>query len=67
MAPPELSHTELTASEAGWHDYVFDAGTVRMTALLEQASAQAQVLDVEAHRAPIDDVIADIYEEWKAS
>ena len=26
---------------------------------------QAQVLDVETHRAPIDDVIADIYETWQ--
>ena len=65
-AAPELSPATLTSSEAGCHDYVFDAGKVRMTTLLEQASSQAQILDVEAHRVPIDDVVADIYEEWEA-
>ena len=33
--------------------------------LLEQAAAQADVLDVETHRPDIDDVIADIYERWQ--
>jgi hypothetical protein len=63
MTPPELSHAVLTASEAGFHNYVFDAGRVRMTILLEQASSQAEILDVECHRVPIDDVVADIYED----
>ena len=66
-APPVLSPATLTSSDGGYHDYVFDAGEVRMTTLLEQASSQAQVLDVEAHRVPIDDVISDIYEEWEAN
>ena len=33
--------------------------------LLEQAASQTQVLDVETHRAPIDEVIADIYRQWQ--
>jgi len=32
--------------------------------LLEQASAETDVLDVETHRAPIDEVVADLYEHW---
>ncbi|MGH2350279.1 MAG: hypothetical protein ACRDJN_01525 [Chloroflexota bacterium] len=37
----------------------------RVRRLLAQASAQAEVLDAETHRLPIDDVIADIYEAWQ--
>jgi hypothetical protein len=32
---------------------------------LAQATAQTHIVDVETHRAPIDDVIADIYERWQ--
>ena len=59
---PALDGAELVRSEAGRHEYVFHAGLVSVAALLEQAAGQATVLDVETHRAPIDDVIADIYE-----
>jgi ABC-2 type transport system ATP-binding protein len=62
---PSLQHAACVKSEAGRHEYVFDASQVSIAALLEQASAQARVLDVETHRAPIDDVIADIYETWQ--
>jgi ABC-2 type transport system ATP-binding protein len=62
---PELGGARLLASEAGRHEYVFDASRVRITTLLEQAAAQMQILDVETQRAPIDDVIADIYERWQ--
>lgn len=63
--PPRLDEAELVASQAGRHEYVFDATRVRIAALLEQATAQVPVLDVETQRAPIDDVIADIYERWQ--
>jgi ABC-2 type transport system ATP-binding protein len=63
-APPALQGAECVKSEAGRHEYLFDASRVPIAALLEQAAAQTQVLDVETHRAPIDDVIADIYEKW---
>lgn len=62
--PPVLQGAQLVHSETGRHEYIFDAGRVQLADLLEQAAAQAQVLDVETHRAPIDDVIADIYERW---
>jgi ABC-2 type transport system ATP-binding protein len=62
---PELDGAELAHSEAGRHEYIFDASRVNIAALLDQATAQTTVLDVETHRAPIDDVIADIYERWQ--
>ena len=52
-------------SEAGWHEYVFDAEQVKLPVLLAAAAAHAPVLDAETHRAPIDEVIADIYAEWE--
>ena len=30
----------------------------------QEAAAQTEVLDVETHRPPIDDVVADLYEHW---
>jgi ABC-type uncharacterized transport system ATPase subunit len=62
---PQLLGAELVRSAAGRHEYVFDAAQVKIAALLEQAAAQTQVLDVETHRAPIDEVIADIYSRWR--
>ena len=62
---PTFEQATLVKSEDGRHEYVFDASRVSIAALLEQASTQTQVLDVETHRAAIDDVIADIYESWQ--
>jgi len=62
---PVLHGAELMNSQPGRHEYVFDAAQVRIADLLEQASAQTQILDVETHRAPIDEVIADIYSRWR--
>jgi hypothetical protein len=39
---------------------------VSIAVLLEQAGAQAQIVDVETHRAAIDEVIAQLYEQWQA-
>jgi ABC-2 type transport system ATP-binding protein len=62
---PALAGAALIKSSAGRHEYVFDAAHTRIAALLEQAAVQTQILDVETHRAPIDDVIADIYRAWR--
>ena len=63
--PPTLVGAELMTSQGSRHEFVFDAARVKLSALLEQAGAQADVLDAETHRPPIDDVIADIYERWQ--
>ena len=61
----ELEGAECVARDAGRHEYVFDAARVRLSDLLEQAAAQTTLLDVETHRPPIDDVVADLYERWQ--
>jgi ABC-2 type transport system ATP-binding protein len=63
--PPRLTGAEWIKSEAGRHEYRFDGRRVRIAELLAEAGRQAEVLDVETHRAPMDDVIADIYEKWQ--
>ena len=63
--PPALAGAAFVKSEAGRHEYTFDATQTKIAALLEQAASQTQVLDVETHRAPIDEVIADIYRQWQ--
>ncbi len=61
---PLLDGAELIRSVPGRHEYAFDAARIKLSDLLEQAAAQAEVLDVETHRAPIDEVVADLYEHW---
>jgi ABC-2 type transport system ATP-binding protein len=61
---PVLEGAELVKSEADRHEYVFDASRTTITALLDRAAAQTALVDVETHRAPIDEVIAAIYEAW---
>ncbi|MBI1802076.1 MAG: ATP-binding cassette domain-containing protein [Chloroflexi bacterium] len=62
---PVFDHAALVKSEAGRHEYIFDAARVNISDLLAQAAAQTPILDVETHRESIDDVIADIYEKWQ--
>ncbi len=64
-ALPVLEGAERTGGENGRHEYLYDASRVRLSFLLEQAAAQTQILDVETHRAPIDGLVADLYERWQ--
>lgn len=64
--PPELRGAKHVRSEGCRHEYVFDASETRIPELLAQAAQTSSVVDVETHQAPIDDVIADLYERWKA-
>jgi ABC-2 type transport system ATP-binding protein len=64
--PPSLRGAELLATDSGRHEFAFDAAEVRLADLLAQAASQTEVLDVETHRAPIDEVVADLYEHWLA-
>ena len=61
---PVLSSAELVRSDGNRHEFTFDAGVIGISEILEQVSAQTQVIDVETHRVSIDDVIADLYKQW---
>ena len=62
--PPSLRGANLARTEAGRHEFSFDTSEVKLADLLGQASAQTEILDVETHRPPIDEVVADLYERW---
>lgn len=62
---PVLTGARLVSSADNRHEYVFDAAGTKIADLLAQASALTTLRDVETHRAPIDDVIADIYQSWQ--
>jgi ABC-2 type transport system ATP-binding protein len=64
---PEFANATLVRTDGGRHEYVFDAGRVDIPALLAEAARQTEILDVETHRAPIDEVIAGIYEKLQYS
>jgi len=63
--PPQLAGARHRSSESGRHAYAYDGSRVALADLLAQASEQARVLDVETHRPPIDEVVADLYERWQ--
>lgn len=65
--PPTLTGALLVGSDSGRHEYTFDASATTVGALLDQASSQAELLDVETHRPPIDEVIASIFERWQST
>lgn len=66
LAAPELPGALLVSSDQARHEYTFDAAQVRLTDLLLAADQQAIVHDVETHRAPIEEVIAEIYARWQS-
>jgi ABC-2 type transport system ATP-binding protein len=62
---PLLVGADYLKSEANRHEYTFDVAQVGIASLLQQAAEQSRLIDVETHRAQIDNVIADIYERWQ--
>jgi ABC-2 type transport system ATP-binding protein len=64
---PELPQAVLVESVANRHAYVYDPGAVDVSVLIAAASTATEVLDVETHRPDIDDVVADLYERWRAT
>jgi ABC-type uncharacterized transport system, ATPase component len=62
---PSLEGAELIESQARRHEYRFDASQIKIVDLLNQAAKQTSIIDVETVRAPIDEVIANIYQSWR--
>lgn len=56
------AHRQSTGTR---HEYVFDAAEIGLAELLARAARQCEIVDVETHRPPIDEVVADLYERWQ--
>jgi len=64
-AAPVLDGAEWVESDGARHTFAYDATATSLAALLVQAEAAGEVVDVETHRPPIDEVVADLYERWQ--
>jgi ABC-2 type transport system ATP-binding protein len=65
VAAPALPGATHVGSEGVRHEYAFDAMATPIPSLLAAAATGAHLVDVETHRAPIEDVIADLYRDWR--
>jgi ABC-2 type transport system ATP-binding protein len=66
-AAPALDGATHLGSEGMRHRYAFDAIATPIPRLLAAAATRARLVDVETHRAPIEDVIADLYRDWRGT
>jgi len=64
---PALAGATHLGSEGRRHEYAFDATVTPIPRLLAAAAAGARLVDVETHRAPIEDVVADVYRDWRGA
>jgi len=62
---PEFKNATLLSSEINRHEYEFDIGNTPISDILTQVGSVVGIQDVEIKKAPIEDVIAGLYLEWK--
>jgi ABC-2 type transport system ATP-binding protein len=63
--PPEIVGAERVASSGNRHRYLYLPEETNLSRLLASASQQVNVLDIEIQSQDIDDVVADLYEQWQ--
>lgn len=64
---PQVEGVEWVQSQGRRHEYTFDAAQTPIAQVLERIAAQTRIVDIETHRAPIDDVIADMYQRLQGA
>lgn len=62
---PELENASLLSWENGVHEFEMDLAKTPIKALMKLLSTWEGVCDVEIRKAPIEQVIARLYESWK--
>ncbi|MDD3242508.1 MAG: ATP-binding cassette domain-containing protein [Eubacteriales bacterium] len=62
---PQVPGATLSHSEGERHTYLFDHQALSTSNLLQAIGQLPQVTDVELGRAPIEQVIAGLYQKWK--
>lgn len=61
---PELPDSQLLSSENGVHEFEIDLGKMPIKSLMKLLADFDGVCDVEIKKAPIEQVIARLYESW---
>lgn len=65
LPAPSLSGMTLLKSESGIHEYEFDRNKLEIHEVLGMLAGFTQIRDVEIKKAPIEDIVADLYLSWK--
>lgn len=62
---PELEGCRLLGGQHGVFEYEVDLSRLSIQVLLERLSHTAGIMDVEIRKAPIEQVITQLYQAWK--
>lgn len=62
---PALDEMEFIGSEDGKHSYKFDKEKIKINDIFKKLSQYTEIVDIEIIKAPIEDIIADLYNSWK--
>lgn len=62
---PQIEGLEFMERQNGEILYAFDPKAVEMHCILQKLSKIKEIQDVEIHRAPIEEVIANLYKSWQ--
>lgn len=63
--PPEIKGGRLLSGENSIYEYEFDTNLVSVPEVLAQIALVEGVIDVEINKAPIEQVVAELYTKWK--
>ena len=64
-APLCLPGMKLLKTDSGIHEYEFDRNMLGIHKVMALLSDYPQILDVEIKKAPIEDVVANLYLSWR--
>lgn len=64
-APLSLPGMKLLKTDSGIHEYEFDRNILGIRKVMALLSDYPQILDVEIKKAPIEDVVANLYLSWR--
>ena len=64
---PLVSQAVLLSSANGVFEYEFDQALIPITSVLSEVSGIEGVIDVEIRKAPIEEVISDLYIKWRGT
>ena len=63
--PLSISGMRLLKTESGVHEYEFDRNVLGIHKVMGLLSDFPQILDMEIKKAPIEDVVANLYLSWR--
>jgi ABC-2 type transport system ATP-binding protein len=65
VPPLSLPGMKLLKTQNGVHEYELDRNILEIHKVMELLSGYPQILDMEIKKAPIEDVVANLYLSWR--